>query len=119
MKKIIMLNCLRANQVCTGAACLKAFNERTRTFAQYGEEELFLQAFFRCNGCDEQGNGIWDEGMDEKLERMEGLHADAVHRACVPNARTAPAVPVIQLHRRPSAPAGRTADRRNHTDIPI
>ena len=47
MKKIIMLNCLRANQVCTGAACLKAFNERTRTFAQYGEEELFLQAFFR------------------------------------------------------------------------
>ena len=78
MKKIIMLNCLRANQVCTGAACLKAFNERTRTFAQYGEEELFLQAFFRCNGCDEQGNGIWDEGMDEKLERMEGLHADAV-----------------------------------------
>lgn len=96
MKKIIMLNCLRANQVCTGAACLKAFNERTRTFAQYGEEELFLQAFFRCNGCDEQGNGIWDEGMDEKLERMEGLHADAVHMGVCTKRKDGTRCPLIQ-----------------------
>ena len=29
MKKIVMLNCLRANSVCTGAACLQAFNAKT------------------------------------------------------------------------------------------
>ena len=113
MKKIIMLNCLRANQVCTGAACLKAFNERTRTFAQYGEEELFLQAFFRCNGCDEQGNGIWDEGMDEKLERMEGLHGRVYQTQGRHPLSGHPA------HRRPSAPAGRTAGRRNTLIFPI
>lgn len=106
MKKIIMLNCLRANQVCTGAACLKAFNERTRTFAQYGEEELFLQAFFRCNGCDEQGNGIWDEGMDEKLERMEGLHADAVHMGVCTKRKDGTRLSGHPAPRRPSAPQG-------------
>ena len=52
MKKIVMLNCLRANSVCTGAACLQAFNAKTKTFARYGDEPLELVAFFRCNGCD-------------------------------------------------------------------
>lgn len=32
MKRIVMLNCLRANSVCTGAACLQAFNAKTKTF---------------------------------------------------------------------------------------
>ena len=92
MKKIIMLNCLRANQVCTGAACLKAFNERTRTFAQYGEEELFLQAFFRCNGCDEQGNGIWDEGTWWVIFLGGGL----VHMGVCTKRKDGTRCPVIQ-----------------------
>lgn len=46
MKKIVMLNCLRANSVCTGAACLQAFNAKTKTFARYGDEPLELVAFF-------------------------------------------------------------------------
>ena len=50
MKKIVMLNCLRANSVCTGAACLQAFNAKTKTFARYGDEPLELVAFFRCKG---------------------------------------------------------------------
>ena len=33
--KIAMLNCLDANRVCTGAGCLKAFNGKTRHFADY------------------------------------------------------------------------------------
>ena len=44
MKKIVMLNCLRANSVCTGAACLQAFNAKTKTFARYGDEPLELVA---------------------------------------------------------------------------
>ena len=34
--KIAILNCLNANDVCAGAACLKAFNSKTRHFADYG-----------------------------------------------------------------------------------
>ena len=69
MKKIVMLTCLKANRVCTGAACLQAFNSKTKTFARY-QEPLELEAFFRCNGCDAQGIGVWDEGMEEKVERV-------------------------------------------------
>ena len=61
--KIAMLNCLNANEVCTGAGCLKAFNARSRHFAEYGETPLELVAMARCNGC---GKGI-DEGFREKL----------------------------------------------------
>lgn len=45
MKKIVMLTCLKANRVCTGAACLQAFNSKTKTFARY-QEPLELEAFF-------------------------------------------------------------------------
>ena len=78
MKKIVMLTCLKANTVCTGAACLKAFNSRSRSFARY-DEPLTLEAFFRCNGCDRDGLGVWDAGMEEKLERLLSLQPDAVH----------------------------------------
>ena len=53
--KIAMLNCLNANQVCTGAGCLRAFNSRTKHFAEYGDIPLELVAMARCNGC---GKGI-------------------------------------------------------------
>ena len=36
VKRIAMLNCLKTNRVCAGAACLKAFYERTRAFERYG-----------------------------------------------------------------------------------
>ncbi len=77
MKKIVMLNCLRANTVCAGAACLQAFNNRAKTFARYGEEPLELTAFFRCNGC--ESNPETDPGMQEKLERLLKLAPDAAH----------------------------------------
>ena len=51
MKKIVMLNCLRANSVCTGAACLQAFNAKTKTFARYGDEPLELVAFRHSENC--------------------------------------------------------------------
>ena len=57
MKKIVILACQKANTVCTGAGCLKAFNQKTKSFARYQNEEIELEAFFRCNGCD-----VWDDG---------------------------------------------------------
>ena len=45
MKKIAILTCIKSNSVCTGASCLKAMNERTRSFAPYKGEPLQLMAF--------------------------------------------------------------------------
>lgn len=38
MKRIVILRCLRSNNVCTGAACMRAFNTKSGAFARYGEE---------------------------------------------------------------------------------
>ena len=48
--KIAMLNCLKSNKVCTGAACLSAMNSRSRSFEPYQDTPLELVAMARCNG---------------------------------------------------------------------
>ena len=73
--KIAMLNCLKANEVCTAAACLKAFNAKTRHFEAYGDTPLSLVALARCNGCDA---GI-DKGFREKLDRIVSEGAEVCH----------------------------------------
>lgn len=77
MKKIAMMNCLKANDVCTGAGCLRAFYERRGGFACYGDEELQLMAFLRCSQC---GTPLSeDSGMQEKLERLKTVGTEVVH----------------------------------------
>ena len=76
MKKIAMLNCLKANDVCTGAACMKAFRERRAGFERYAGEDLELIAFMRCSGCDKP---VEDRGMQEKLERLVAEGTETVH----------------------------------------
>lgn len=73
--KIAILNCLRANEVCGGCACLKAWNSKTRHFSRYENGNAELVAFARCNGC---GKGV-DAGFREKLERMVSEGAEVVH----------------------------------------
>ena len=73
--KIAILNCLKANEVCTGAGCLKAFNAGSRHFKIYEGAPLTLVAMARCNGCDA---GI-DKGFQEKLERIVSEGAEACH----------------------------------------
>ncbi len=78
MKKIVILRCLKAEKNCTGASCLKAFNTKHGAFAQYGDEELELEAFMTCEGC-EDGSLHSPEGMQEKIERIERIAPDAIH----------------------------------------
>ena len=78
MNKIVILRCLQSNDVCTGAACLHAFNNKSEAFARYGDEELQLVAFFSCNGCDDC-KLKHQEGLEEKMERILSLQPDAVH----------------------------------------
>ena len=77
MKKIAILTCIKSNSVCTGASCLKAMNERTRSFAPYKGEPLQLMAFLHCNGC--ACDYDTDPGFLEKLERLEQIGVEIVH----------------------------------------
>ena len=73
--KIGMLNCLKSNKCCAGAACLNAFNRHEKFFERYKDEPVELTAFARCNGC---SAGI-DDGFAEKLDRMVSEGIKAVH----------------------------------------
>ena len=77
MKKIVMLTCPLAENVCTGAGCFTALNKRTHRFARYGDEELQVAAFMKCSGCGHFPRE--DKGLDEKIERILEIHPDAVH----------------------------------------
>ena len=73
--KIAILNCLKANEVCSGAGCLKALNARRKHFEPYMDEPVELIAFARCNGCDA---GV-DKGFREKLDRFVSEGAEVCH----------------------------------------
>jgi predicted metal-binding protein len=77
MKNIAILACLKANRVCAGVACLKAFNERRASFARYQEEPICLSAFLRCSQCGVDPEQ--DAGMTEKLERIVSCGAQIAH----------------------------------------
>lgn len=77
VKKIGMLNCLRANEVCTGAACMKAYQERAKSFAAYTGQETALMAFMRCNGCGREP--AEDKGLQEKLDRLQSIGVEVMH----------------------------------------
>ena len=90
--KIAILNCLKANDVCAGAACLKAFNAKTRHFEAYGDTPLELVAFARCSGCEA---GI-DDGFREKLDRIVSEGAEVCHLGvCTKSFETKEECPVI------------------------
>lgn len=77
MKRIAILTCLRAaGGSCTGSGCMRAFNERQASFAQYGDEELCLIALFHCNGCDR--DSLDDPKLQEKLQRSVEIAPDAI-----------------------------------------
>ena len=77
MKTIVMLTCPRSENVCTGAGCFRAFNERTHRFARYGKEPLQVTAYMKCSGC---GHFIEkDKGLAEKVEAVLAQRPDAIH----------------------------------------
>ena len=93
MKKIAVLNCLKANDVCTGAACLRAFNEKSHSFERYQEQEICLAAFMRCNGCGADPES--DKGLLEKVERLKEEGVEAVHAGVCTQDRAGQECPTI------------------------
>jgi len=79
MKKIAIVCCLQANDVCAGCACLNAFCDRRKAFERYADEALRLTAFMRCSHCMKEGDPLQDEGFVEKLERFVSEGVEIVH----------------------------------------
>lgn len=77
MKRIAIMRCLRSNDVCTGFACMQAFQHKTGKFAEYGEEPVELMAYCSCNGCGD--TTFPEEGMREKMDFLKKMRLDAVH----------------------------------------
>ena len=77
MKKIAIMNCLKANNACVGAACMDALNNRTAGFEIYKDEDVELLAFMRCSGCGKAPDQ--DSGFQEKLGKIVALNPDALH----------------------------------------
>lgn len=88
MKKIVVLRCLKAEENCAGASCLKAFNNKSAYLSRYADQEIELAAFMSCNGC-ENIKFSSKIGFNEKLERILRIRPDAVHIGICCQTRTA------------------------------
>lgn len=75
--KIAIMHCRRSSNVCTGAACFRAYNACEKSFQQYAGNKPTLAAFFDCGGC-----GIdrsFDPGMQEKMEALKRIGVEKIH----------------------------------------
>lgn len=94
MKRIAILTCLQANDVCAGCGCLRAMNERRAHFARYQGEEIQLTAFLRCSQCGVPP--LEDKGMREKLERLIKEGVQTVHIGICTQRRDGTTCPQMQ-----------------------
>ena len=94
MEHIAILSCIHSCRVCTAASCLKAFNEKSRGFAQYQDVPVQLDALFYCNGCDNDPET--DPGMLEKLDRLESIGVKTVHTGLCTKEKDGSYCPKIQ-----------------------
>ena len=96
MRHIAILTCLEACRVCTGAACLEAWNKRARQFSRYAGEEAQLNAFLHCNGC--HSDPMSDPGIAEKLDRPTEIGVHIVHLGvCTVKQETGVLCPTIRI----------------------
>ncbi|MCT4565247.1 MAG: CGGC domain-containing protein [Maledivibacter sp.] len=75
--KIAILHCRKSSNVCTGAACFKAYNDCSKNFEQYKYNKPQLAAFFDCGGCSINQNT--DDGMIEKMNRLKFEGIEKIH----------------------------------------
>ena len=77
MKKIAILSCLNATNICSGASCFSALNDRKAAFSCYDGDDIEVVAFFHCNGCNCDYDN--DQKYLEKIGRICAMRPDAVH----------------------------------------
>ena len=75
--KIAILHCRRSANVCTGAACFRAYNACEKSFQQYAGQNPTLAAFFDCGGCGIERSV--DAGMIEKMEALKRIGVEKIH----------------------------------------
>ena len=93
--KIAIMHCRDSSTVCTGAGCLRAYNQGLKHFAQYGENKPELCAFLDCGGC-----GIdraTDPGMLEKMEALQKIGVEKVHLGVCINEKCPSLANILQM----------------------
>ncbi len=75
--KIAILACRKADNVCTGAGCFRAFSQKTGAFSRYTNQNVEIAAFMHCNGCGSDPET--DRGILEKVERLKKEQIEALH----------------------------------------
>ena len=77
MKNIAIMVCNKVTCECAGVGCFKAFNEKSKAFEIYKNEDVKLCGFFHCNGCGKDLN----KELDYKINQLHNLNVDTVHMA--------------------------------------
>ncbi|MGI6018039.1 MAG: CGGC domain-containing protein [Marvinbryantia sp.] len=75
--KIAILACRKADNVCTGAGCFRAFSEKKGAFSRYKNQNAEIAAFMHCNGC--SSDPETDKGILEKVERLKKEQIKVLH----------------------------------------
>ena len=77
LRRMVILSCLKAMDVCSGSACFKALNQRKKSFESYSKDLIEVIGFFHCNGCACDYDN--DQAYIEKMDTLINLKPDVIH----------------------------------------
>lgn len=67
--------CGRVRGTCSSMGCFNAFNEKSKNFERYKDEETVLHAYFMCNHCID----LSTEYLEKMAEKLKEKNVTAIH----------------------------------------
>lgn len=81
MKKIAVLRCFEVSSRCSGSGCVKAFNNKTASFNNYGADSDMVMSI-PCSGCSTDSlKEILNVSKDLKKQGVETIHLSTCIRS--------------------------------------
>lgn len=75
---LAILICRNVTKICTSSGCLKAFNNRSGSFEQYGVEPLTLCAYTTCLGCEDLQSSD-SSNFADRLASLKKIGVEKIH----------------------------------------
>lgn len=73
--KIAICNCERVIGKCSSMGCFRAYNNKSKHFERYKDEEVELAAFFYCDICSSRN----EENLEKIAQRLKDKGVSQVH----------------------------------------